>query len=193
MSGKFIFLAGNLCLDFVNTQIMSRGELTDLLGSEADFSLWIEESGIFEESVPEGIQSDWCREIYTQAREFRQQLRDMVEALEHDQAVPDASIAAINHYLQDDPAYWQIEVIDGHYHSHFHYHLSRAEQLLYPLARSAQELLSASDHSRIRQCASDKCVLHFYDSSKNGSRRWCSMETCGNRRKVKRHYHRKQN
>ncbi|MFF5204538.1 CGNR zinc finger domain-containing protein [Streptosporangium sp. NPDC000396] len=37
---------------------------------------------------------------------------------------------------------------------------------------------------RIRKCANPACVLWFYDISKNGSRRWCSMEACGNRAKT---------
>ncbi|MCY0939858.1 MULTISPECIES: CGNR zinc finger domain-containing protein [Streptomyces] len=41
---------------------------------------------------------------------------------------------------------------------------------------------------RIRSCANPECVLHFYDVSKNGTRRWCSMAGCGNRAKANRHY-----
>ena len=37
---------------------------------------------------------------------------------------------------------------------------------------------------RVRKCANPECVLWFLDTSKNGSRRWCSMEACGNRTKV---------
>ncbi|QVQ51802.1 CGNR zinc finger domain-containing protein [Spiractinospora alimapuensis] len=40
---------------------------------------------------------------------------------------------------------------------------------------------------RIRACANPGCVLHFFDTSKNGSRRWCSMAGCGNRAKAARH------
>jgi predicted RNA-binding Zn ribbon-like protein len=41
---------------------------------------------------------------------------------------------------------------------------------------------------RIRSCHNDHCVLWFFDTSKSGQRRWCTMERCGNRAKVKRHY-----
>ncbi|NXY96942.1 CGNR zinc finger domain-containing protein [Streptomyces sp. BR123] len=54
-------------------------------------------------------------------------------------------------------------------------------------ARDYLELLrSAPD--RIRKCASETCVLHFHDTSRNGTRRWCSMSACGNRAKASRHY-----
>lgn len=41
---------------------------------------------------------------------------------------------------------------------------------------------------RIRSCEHDDCTLWFYDVSKAGRRRWCSMERCGNRAKARRHY-----
>lgn len=48
--------------------------------------------------------------------------------------------------------------------------------------------LLADRPDRIRPCSNDECVLHFYDVSKNGTRRWCSMAGCGNRAKARRHY-----
>jgi predicted RNA-binding Zn ribbon-like protein len=41
---------------------------------------------------------------------------------------------------------------------------------------------------RIRKCANPECPLRFYDVSKAGARRWCSMATCGNRAKYRSHY-----
>ncbi len=48
--------------------------------------------------------------------------------------------------------------------------------------------LLAEAPGRIRRCAHPDCVLHFHDTSKNGTRRWCSMASCGNRAKASRHY-----
>ncbi|MEV0292775.1 CGNR zinc finger domain-containing protein [Nocardia sp. NPDC050710] len=48
--------------------------------------------------------------------------------------------------------------------------------------------LIAQAPDRIRQCAHPDCVLFFFDTSKNGTRRWHSMATCGNRTKAARHY-----
>ncbi|MFF0445307.1 CGNR zinc finger domain-containing protein [Streptomyces sp. NPDC004609] len=48
--------------------------------------------------------------------------------------------------------------------------------------------LLADRPDRIRPCANPRCILHFYDVSKNGTRRWCSMSGCGNRAKALRHY-----
>ncbi|MEY9214953.1 CGNR zinc finger domain-containing protein [Thermobifida halotolerans] len=48
--------------------------------------------------------------------------------------------------------------------------------------------LLAEHPDRIRRCANPACVLRFLDTSKNGTRRWCSMATCGNRAKAARHH-----
>lgn len=59
-----------------------------------------------------------------------------------------------------------------------------------PAWRAAEDYLRllAERPERIRSCTNSECVLHFYDVSKNGTRRWCSMAGCGNRAKAQRHY-----
>jgi predicted RNA-binding Zn ribbon-like protein len=54
--------------------------------------------------------------------------------------------------------------------------------LVSPLAYSAAELFANTDRKRVRKC--DQCVLPFHDTSKKGTRRYCSMQMCGNRQKV---------
>ncbi|MEU3303554.1 CGNR zinc finger domain-containing protein [Streptomyces sp. NPDC006678] len=53
--------------------------------------------------------------------------------------------------------------------------------------RDYLELLRTAP-DRIRACAHTACVLRFFDTSRNGTRRWCSMAVCGNRAKASRHY-----
>ena len=61
----------------------------------------------------------------------------------------------------------------------------RATQALSTLAREMIELLSGPFSGRIRECASGDCPLVFVDTSRPGARRWCSMERCGNRHKLR--------
>ncbi|GAA2421818.1 CGNR zinc finger domain-containing protein [Streptomyces macrosporus] len=58
-------------------------------------------------------------------------------------------------------------------------------QLLSTVARDAVDLFGGPYAHRIRECASDDCHLVFVDTSRPGRRRWCSMERCGNRHKVR--------
>lgn len=61
------------------------------------------------------------------------------------------------------------------------------DQMLWPIARSAVELLQSPDRHRIKECAGHGCGWLFVDRSKAGRRRWCSMGSCGNRAKVQRY------
>lgn len=65
------------------------------------------------------------------------------------------------------------------------------DQILWPVARSAADLLTSDRIGRVRECNGDTCGWLFVDTSKNHSRRWCSMSDCGNRAKAHRFYKRK--
>ena len=58
-------------------------------------------------------------------------------------------------------------------------------QIASTFARNAVELLAGRGAERLRRCAGDNCYLVFVDTSRPGRRRWCSMERCGNRDKVR--------
>jgi predicted RNA-binding Zn ribbon-like protein len=63
----------------------------------------------------------------------------------------------------------------------------RAEIPLWKLAQAASDLLVSSDAKRIKDCGDPTCRWLFLDTSKNHTRRWCDMKTCGNRMKARRH------
>ncbi len=59
-----------------------------------------------------------------------------------------------------------------------------APAVLSTIARDAITVLAVDGH-RVRECAADDCRLVFLDTSRPGARRWCSMQRCGNRHKVR--------
>jgi predicted RNA-binding Zn ribbon-like protein len=63
----------------------------------------------------------------------------------------------------------------------------RAGQALSTIARDAVALFSGETLGRIRECDADDCDLIYLDTSRAGNRRWCSMQRCGNRHKVRAH------
>ena len=63
-------------------------------------------------------------------------------------------------------------------------------QMLGPVAWSAVEVLQSEDRRALRECEGSNCNWLFLDTSRNHSRRWCSMQSCGNQAKAKRHYQR---
>lgn len=63
----------------------------------------------------------------------------------------------------------------------------RAAQALSTIARDAVALFSGTTPGTIRECDADDCGLVYLDTSRAGNRRWCSMQRCGNRHKVRAH------
>lgn len=64
----------------------------------------------------------------------------------------------------------------------------KVERVLWPIIRSAADLLTSDNRKLVRECGSETCTWLFLDQSKNRTRRWCDMKTCGNRAKWRRHY-----
>ncbi|MFD0278240.1 CGNR zinc finger domain-containing protein [Kitasatospora sp. NPDC127111] len=62
---------------------------------------------------------------------------------------------------------------------------ANGDQLASTVARDAIALLTGPYADRIRECGAHDCYLIFVDTSRPGRRRWCSMERCGNRHKVR--------
>ena len=63
-------------------------------------------------------------------------------------------------------------------------------KILWPIAVSAATLLTSSELAKVRECEAGDCYWLFLDNSRNHSRRWCTMNACGNREKARRHYRR---
>jgi predicted RNA-binding Zn ribbon-like protein len=68
---------------------------------------------------------------------------------------------------------------------------SELDMVLWQVVRSAADLLTSEKLDDVRACAAEDCRWLFLDTSKNHSRVWCDMQTCGNKAKARRHYSRK--
>jgi predicted RNA-binding Zn ribbon-like protein len=64
------------------------------------------------------------------------------------------------------------------------------DRVLWPIAQSAVDLLTSDELKLVRWCEASDCEWLFLDHSRNRSRRWCDMNSCGNRAKARRHYQR---
>jgi predicted RNA-binding Zn ribbon-like protein len=64
------------------------------------------------------------------------------------------------------------------------------ERIRWAVCAAAMELLISDDLVRVKQCRHEGCGWVFLDKSKNSSRRWCSMQGCGARAKMRRRYRR---
>jgi predicted RNA-binding Zn ribbon-like protein len=64
---------------------------------------------------------------------------------------------------------------------------ARATQALSTIARNAVALFGPETPGRLRECSAADCGFVYLDTSRSGNRRWCSMQRCGNRAKVRAH------
>ena len=94
----------------------------------------------------------------------------------------DSFLAEVNSLLLRYPRHTSLNRRDGEIVREPLFEPRKPSDFWAPIIDAAADLLSETETSRLRKCES--CVLHFYDSSKKGSRRWCSMNICGNRQKV---------
>jgi predicted RNA-binding Zn ribbon-like protein len=115
-------------------------------------------------------------------RELRERLRKEILGWERGGAVHRAFIAALNQLMAQHPMRTRLKANGSASSTELWFQPRQPEDLLAPLAHSAATLLASVDRHRVRKCG--HCILHFYDRSKKGNRRWCSMQWCGNRLKV---------
>ncbi len=169
---------GLLCLDFVNTASWAGLEVDrEFLCTTKDAKVWGLRQGL---AVGHAALSD--AEL-TSVRDLRRSIRAL--ALDHrgfqaeDLARLNAALAGI------DAVVASAESADFAIRAHC---TNAAAWLTAPIALSAAALLASPERARISVCNGEGCHWLFLDTSRGGTRRWCSMESCGNRAKARAHY-----
>ncbi len=180
-SVDFHFFGNALWVDFLNTEpARPGGGRNDLISTPDAFVRWARAASlIISEDVfqPDEI---WLED----ALRFRTTLRNGAEALIADRNPPTATIAAVNEKLARSPVVSTLIKGGSGWEVKRRSDARSADALLGRLAADFAETLASGRTDRLRQCEHPSCVMMFIDTSKNGKRRWCSMETCGNREKA---------
>ena len=193
---KFHFVGEELCLDFINTEVVDQDERVDLLGSFDDLVAWYTDAKVIDVTQAKAVArrthaADGAARALKDARQFRAMLREMVEKLtEGRMNVPQATLDHLNRSLRAREGYSEIVRTKDGYDTRFRPRLDEPAHLLVAVAESAARLLSERDLTLLRKCQNPRCILYFYDTTKNHRRRWCSMAGCGNRAKVAAFYQR---
>lgn len=191
----FIFLANSLWLDFVNTEPVLAGERVDLLGGLADLGRWLREAGVLSAQAARLAVARWDgsaegRAVFREALRLRAALRAGGERLAAGKPVGEGMVEVINRVLASRPSYPRLVRAGKRYASRLEPVSPSPLHLLVPVAESAAWLLEHGDTAMVRRCEGTRCVLLFYDTTRNKSRRWCSMEGCGSRAKAVAYYRR---
>jgi len=191
----FEFSGGELCLDFVNTlgdRPLCRSEG---LQAPGDLLRWAGEAGLVPpaERVGAGaaLSGPAGRRVLARAIELRERLYRVFAGISEDRRPDAADLAALNDELVAAMRHLRLVSSDGGFAWAWDDALDTPERILWPVVRSAAELLVSEEAGLIKVCASDRCSWLFVDRSRTHRRRWCSMQSCGNRAKARRHYRRK--
>lgn len=180
---NFVFVGNNAAVDFINTEIVSRRELADPLQNDADLSRWAQEAGFT-------IKSKLTTGDLSAAKKLRSALKDLFQARIDRRPPSRGSLATINQYLQSHATHRMLQVNpnSGEYELVPDADASSVTALLANLAYEGAVLLASPQATQLKHCSNLDCVLIFLDTSRNQKRRWCSMDTCGNRAKAAKHY-----
>jgi len=183
----FLFLGNHLALDFLNTRPVQNGEPAELLPDFDALLRWFRAAGLLSFRQAASLRQKWgnsaqARQVVQAMWELRERLRKEVLAREHGGAVHRTIVDELNRLMARHPMLTRLRASGNASKVELWFDPRRPEDLFAPLAQSAAKLFADVDRNRLRKCG--QCVLHFYDTSKKGTRRWCSMQLCGNRLKV---------
>jgi predicted RNA-binding Zn ribbon-like protein len=193
-SSRFLFVGGHPCLDFLNTQIVDEGKPKDLLTNYGDFLDWLSDAGVLNSHQSDELQKKWGKKeeetLMRSVKHFRSQLRSFVKRLPKKESASSEVLDEINRILEQRTRYLKVLQQARKFQQIWFHKYERPAHLLVPIAEMASDLLCNVDFHQLKQCGNPNCILQFYDTSKNHSRRWCSMNVCGNRMKAALHYRR---
>ncbi len=190
----FELTGGNLALDLANTKERRPTPApVEFLHTYPDLVSWAVQARALGAAQGKallalaGRRRDGARKALARALDLREALFAAGSALAGGRAVPPGALGRINQALSGalvrlrlSPAgragaaawTWASEP-----------HLDRP---WWPAARAGAELLASEEVGRLRECGARDCAWLVLDTSRNGSRRWCSMTVCGNREKARR-------
>jgi predicted RNA-binding Zn ribbon-like protein len=183
----FLFVANRPILDFLNTKPVLADGPTELLSNVHALEKWLIASGMVTSARTKALLRSWrhsaaAATFLKELIAFRERLRDVVLSIENGYAPPDEFLKEVNARLLQYPLHTSLHRRNGKIIKEIFFEPHRPADFWAPIMDASADLLSQTDSSRIRKCES--CVVHFFDTSKKGSRRWCSMNICGNKLKV---------
>jgi predicted RNA-binding Zn ribbon-like protein len=183
---------GNLSLNFVNT-IHDRYEepYKDYIRHYLDLITWAHFANAINSSQKKKLlqisreNQGEANQTYKDSIQLREAIYEYVVSLINRDEVPPANTQLINQWISRAFSNLELTQLDNSFVLDWKAENFGLESVLWPITRSFVDLITSDARDRIKLCSN--CGWVFVDNSKNKSRRWCSMETCGNRVKARRH------
>lgn len=198
---EFQIIAGAVFLDFINTldNRPAPERHKELLSTYRDLTDWAVQAGVI--GAPRRSElwraaeghANAARTALRKAIELRECLYRIVSSRLKNRRPASDDLALFNRFLGEALSNLQLQAGGGGFRLDWgETSEQRLDSLLWPVIKSASDLLTSHDWGLVRECDSPSCRWLFIDRSKNHSRRWCDMSTCGNRLKARRFYRRQQ-
>jgi predicted RNA-binding Zn ribbon-like protein len=168
-------VGGNIALDLANTVNGPRDGVLDedFLRTPADLAAWAVHAGVVADRPPVD------ERMLADARALREAIYAVFRAVAQGREPDAAALATLGDFHASAVARARL-VPAGE-----RYDLAWDGEVLGPLATAAVDLLRDGPLDRLKLC--DACPWLFLDTSRNHSRRWCSMNECGSRLKMRRY------
>lgn len=195
---KFQIIAGELCLDFINTldnrPVPQRRQ--ELVPNYFDLLEWALQAG----AVSRAQHADLRRAAESHPREaaavrlraveLRECLYRIAKTAVRNRSAAVADLTSFRCFLAEALSHQELRPTRRGYRLELPENSPQLDSILWPISRSASDLLTGDDLRYVRECGVGTCRWLFVDRSKNHSRRWCDMKTCGNRIKARKFYRR---
>jgi predicted RNA-binding Zn ribbon-like protein len=188
-------VSANLCLNFANTVGDHKSENpNERIRTYPELVAWSQHVGILTDHTARQLlreasrRPEQARQVLERAIALREAIYRIFSAVSEQVAPRAADIAILNDALSSAMARARLVRIEQGFAWNWAREEGGLDQMLWPITRSAADLLTSDELDLVRECANNTCGWLFVDTSKNHSRRWCSMSDCGNRAKARRHY-----
>lgn len=170
----FGFEPGALCLELGYTGGAGDRAAYETLHEPADLHRWLR--GFVEVAVAPVTDADLL-----QAQHLREGIWQCMDARADGTPLPRAHVEQVNRFALKPSLAPVLDAAGGRRWAE----PASCDAVLSMLARDLIEVLTGPLGDRVRRCGGDHCPLLFVDASRPGRRRWCSMQRCGNRAKVR--------
>jgi predicted RNA-binding Zn ribbon-like protein len=181
-----------LCLDYVNSTPNHSDPSEGYLNTYTDLVSWSLDVKLMSEDEARRLidlarrQPAQAKAIHDKAIVLREAIYRILSSIAQGQEPETADLDVLNAGLSEAMAHMRLKPAGKGFI--WEWETDDLEFMLWQVAWSAGELLRSEDLKYLRKC--EGCDWLFLDTSRNHSRRWCDMRTCGNRAKARRHYER---
>ena len=176
-------VGGHVTLDLVNTGVVSEDDRSsDVLASTERFLAWCEYAGFGTVNASPTLGADDERAFLDEAVRVRSALRSIIESIAERRAVDPAALATLRVACAE--AIENAEPVIATSRLSWTWPAKSERSLLWETSCAAVDLLRSPAVDRVKLCPG--CGFAFLDTTKNGSRRWCSMADCGTDEKARR-------